>query len=48
MPGHAAHGRSEDYAKVVTTEGLPYPGTEIRILDEHNRPVPAGRPAGSR
>ena len=39
VPGHAAHGLSEAYEKVVTTEGLPYEGTEIRILDAEDAPM---------
>jgi non-ribosomal peptide synthetase component E (peptide arylation enzyme) len=42
VPGHAAHGLHETEAKMVTTEGRPYDGTEIRILDADDVPLPAG------
>jgi len=32
VPGHAAHGVDEPEAKMLTTEGRPFEGTEIRIL----------------
>ena len=32
VPGHAAHGLNEPDAKMLTTEGRPYDGTEIRIV----------------
>jgi acyl-coenzyme A synthetase/AMP-(fatty) acid ligase len=41
VPGHAAHGLHEPDAKIALTEGRPYDGTEIRIVDEHEQPVPA-------
>jgi cyclohexanecarboxylate-CoA ligase len=46
VPGHAAHGLTEAYEKVVTTEGLPYEGTEIRILGADDAPLPAGHIGG--
>jgi acyl-CoA synthetase (AMP-forming)/AMP-acid ligase II len=42
VPGHAAHGLQEPQAKMLTTEGRPYEGTEIRILDAGGAPLPAG------
>jgi acyl-coenzyme A synthetase/AMP-(fatty) acid ligase len=42
VPGHAAHGLDEPDEKIVKTEGRPYEGTEIRIVDRDERPVPAG------
>jgi acyl-coenzyme A synthetase/AMP-(fatty) acid ligase len=42
VPGHAAHGPQEDEAKMLTTEGRPYDGTEIRILDREGTPLPPG------
>ena len=33
VPGHAAHAPHEDEAKMLSTEGRPYDGTEIRIVD---------------
>jgi acyl-coenzyme A synthetase/AMP-(fatty) acid ligase len=43
VPGHAAHGLDEPDEKIFTTEGRPYDGTEIHIVDEDERPVPAGK-----
>ena len=42
VPGHAAHGLNEPEEKMIRTEGRPYEGTEIRIVDEAGRPLPAG------
>jgi acyl-CoA synthetase (AMP-forming)/AMP-acid ligase II len=42
VPGHAAHGLNEPEEKMIRTEGRPYEGTEIRIVDEGGRPLPAG------
>jgi len=42
VPGHAAHGLDEPDAKTVKTEGRPYEGTEIRIVDDDERPLPTG------
>jgi acyl-coenzyme A synthetase/AMP-(fatty) acid ligase len=42
VPGHAAHGLCELEAKMVTTEGRPYDGTEIRILGADDLPLPPG------
>ena len=47
VPGHAAHGPHEDEAKMLTTEGRPYDGTEIRIVDRTARRCPAARSATS-
>jgi acyl-coenzyme A synthetase/AMP-(fatty) acid ligase len=41
VPGHAAHGLHEPEAKIALTEGRPYDGTEIRIVDDNEQPVPA-------
>jgi cyclohexanecarboxylate-CoA ligase len=43
VPGHAAHGLDEPEEKMVRTEGRPYDGTEIRIVDETGAPVPTGQ-----
>jgi acyl-coenzyme A synthetase/AMP-(fatty) acid ligase len=43
VPGHAAHGPQEDEAKMLTTEGRPYDGTEIRIVDRTGAPLPRGQ-----
>ena len=42
VPGHAAHGLREPEAKMLTTEGRPYDGTEIRIVDPDGAPLPPG------
>jgi acyl-CoA synthetase (AMP-forming)/AMP-acid ligase II len=42
VPGHAAHGLREPEAKMLTTEGRPYDGTEIRILGFDGEPLPPG------
>src|SRR6516165_8152591 len=41
VPGHAADGRSESWEKMTETEGRPFPGTEITILDPND---PDGQP----
>lgn len=41
VPGHAAHGLHEPDAKIAVTEGRPYDGTEIRIVDDGEQPLPA-------
>jgi acyl-coenzyme A synthetase/AMP-(fatty) acid ligase len=43
VPGHVMHGLSEAWEKVIKTEGLPFPGTDVRILDDDGNPVPAGQ-----
>ena len=43
VPGHAAHGLDEPEAKMLTTEGRPYDGTEIRIVDRSGAPLPGGQ-----
>jgi acyl-coenzyme A synthetase/AMP-(fatty) acid ligase len=40
VPGHAAHGLHEPDAKIALTEGRPYDGTEIRIVDENGELLP--------
>jgi len=42
-PGHAAHALSEPREKMIETEGRPFPGTEIKILDPDGRPLPPGQ-----
>jgi len=41
VPGHAAHRLHEPDEKIIVTEGPPYDGTEIRIVDDNEQPVPA-------
>jgi len=46
VPGHAAHGRREPWEKMIQTEGRPFPGTEIKILDPNDldgQPLPPGQ-----
>jgi len=40
VPGHAAHALSEPREKMIETEGRPFPGTEIKILDPDGQPLP--------
>lgn len=39
VPGNCAHGLAEEQAKVLKTEGLPYAGTEVRIVDSTGQPL---------
>jgi cyclohexanecarboxylate-CoA ligase len=42
VPGNCAHGPHEEQAKVLKTEGPPYRGTEVRIVDSAGDPLPRG------
>jgi acyl-coenzyme A synthetase/AMP-(fatty) acid ligase len=42
IPGHVMHGLAEPYEKMITTEGLPFRGTEVRIVDPVGETLPAG------
>jgi len=42
VPGHALHGMNEPWEKMVRTEGLPLPGTDLRIVDRAGERVAAG------
>jgi cyclohexanecarboxylate-CoA ligase len=42
VPGHVMHGLAEPYDKMIRTEGIPFPGTEVRILDPLGAPLGAG------
>jgi cyclohexanecarboxylate-CoA ligase len=42
VPGHAAHAPDDPEDKILRTEGRPYDGTEIRIVDGSEQPLPAG------
>jgi non-ribosomal peptide synthetase component E (peptide arylation enzyme) len=42
VPGHIAHRLSEAWEKTVKTEGVPFRGTDVQILDPSGRPLPAG------
>ena len=43
VPGHAAHTPHEPWDKMVKTEGRPFRGTDVRILDPHGNPVAPGQ-----
>ena len=42
VPGHAAHAPDDPEDKILTTEGRPYDGTEIRIVGADGQALPAG------
>jgi acyl-coenzyme A synthetase/AMP-(fatty) acid ligase len=42
VPGHAAHAPDDPEDKIMRTEGRPYDGTEIRIVDDDEQPLPPG------
>ncbi len=42
VPGHVAHGLSEPWEKVIKTEGVPFRGTDVQILDPAGNPLPRG------
>ena len=42
VPGHVTHGLSEPWEKMIKTEGIPFRGTEIQILDPLGNPLPPG------
>jgi cyclohexanecarboxylate-CoA ligase len=42
VPGHVTHGLSEPWEKMVKTEGIPFPGTEVQILDPLGKAVAPG------
>jgi acyl-coenzyme A synthetase/AMP-(fatty) acid ligase len=42
VPGHVAHCLSEPWEKMIKTEGIPFPGTEVRILDPLGRSLAPG------
>jgi len=42
VPGHAAHAPDDPEHKILSTEGRPYDGTEIRIVGDDGQPLPAG------
>jgi cyclohexanecarboxylate-CoA ligase len=42
VPGNCAHNPHEEQAKVLKTEGLPFRGTEVRIVDSAGDPLPRG------
>jgi acyl-CoA synthetase len=41
VPGHVAHCLTEPWEKMIKTEGLPFRGTEVQILDPVGHPLPA-------
>jgi acyl-coenzyme A synthetase/AMP-(fatty) acid ligase len=42
VPGHVTHGLSESWEKMIRTEGVPFRGTDVRILDEDGNQLPRG------
>jgi acyl-coenzyme A synthetase/AMP-(fatty) acid ligase len=42
VPGHVAHRPTDSWEKVMSTEGVPYRGTDLRIVDGDGRAMPAG------
>jgi acyl-CoA synthetase (AMP-forming)/AMP-acid ligase II len=42
VPGHAAHGLAEPWEKMVATEGRPFEGTDLRVVDADGASLPAG------
>jgi acyl-coenzyme A synthetase/AMP-(fatty) acid ligase len=42
VPGHVAHGLAEQWEKTVKTEGLPFRGTEVRIVGSGGEVLPPG------
>ena len=42
VPGHAAHAPDDPEDKILSTEGRPYDGTEIRIVGADGQALPAG------
>jgi non-ribosomal peptide synthetase component E (peptide arylation enzyme) len=42
VPGHVAHCLTEPWEKMIKTEGLPFRGTDVRILDAAGEPLPPG------
>src|SRR3954464_11695424 len=47
VPGHAAHAPDDPEEKILRTEGRPYDGTEIRIVDEETGEPVAPSPVGA-
>ncbi len=42
VPGHIAHGLAEPWEKMIKTEGIPFRGTDVQILDSVGNPAAAG------
>ena len=42
VPGHVTHALAEPWDKMVKTEGIPFRGTEVHILDQLGNPVRPG------
>jgi acyl-CoA synthetase (AMP-forming)/AMP-acid ligase II len=44
VPGNCTPAPGASWEKILTTEGPPFDGTEVRVLDGEDRPVPFGTP----
>ena len=44
VPGNCTPAPDAPWEKILTTDGEPFDGTEVRVLDSEDRPVPAGTP----
>jgi acyl-coenzyme A synthetase/AMP-(fatty) acid ligase len=43
IPGHVTHAPDDPFEKIVKTEGIPFRGTDLRILDASGDSAPAGK-----
>jgi acyl-CoA synthetase (AMP-forming)/AMP-acid ligase II len=44
VPGNCAPAPDAPWEKILATDGLPFAGTEVRVVDDTDRPLPAGEP----
>lgn len=42
VPGHVTHRLEEPREKMIKTEGIPFPGTDVRVLDPVGNELPPG------
>ena len=42
IPGHISHRLSEPREKIIKTEGVPFRGTQVKIVDPDGEPLPPG------